>query len=239
MESEVLNRKEVLQLLGTHAIGVRIDSDRDRALVSEYGVTTLPTEVIVLPDGKRAGRHVGAVGLTSYTSRLRKLGSQSDSQNDAIQVASHETEITDAQEVTRTCLIVKHDGEMVGMGGYSPVALTTRKEWVKGSEEFVVQHEGVDYFLESAAEAELFSENPTEYIPRMHGCDVVELSRENRALAGSIEFGSFYRGQVFFFANRENRSRFQSHPAWYVDAMTNGQTTNGEQFPFLQTASFD
>ena len=231
METEVLSTSDVRKLLGEAFIGVRIDSDRNRSLVSEFGVSTLPTEIIVKPDNQKS-RHVGAVGLSTYLSRIRGLRSDSAPVAESNQVA--DSSESDADESVRSCLIVKRDGKMVGLGGYSPVALTTRKEWVSGSEQFVVTHEGVDYFLESATEAELFSENPAHYIPHMHGCDVVELSLGKRALAGSIEYGSIYRGQLYFFASQENRRRFQNHPSWYANSRSLSDVANSESFPFLE-----
>ena len=105
---------------------------------------------------------------------------------------------------------------MVGLGGFSPVALSDNREWHRGNEEFVVSFQGVDYFLQSADEVTRFEASPEQFIPHLHGCDPVELHRSKLARAGAIEFGSFYKGEVFFFASLENRDRFQNNPAWYL-----------------------
>jgi YHS domain-containing protein len=237
MERDVLQRKQVIELLGKAAIGVRIDSDRHRKLIAEFKISTLPTEVVVLPDGSIGGRYVGAVSLDKYVARLKSISGK----NQQV-VATQEPQTSDLSESDngkRSCLIVRHDGKVVGVGGYSPVALTVQREWKKGNDNFVATHEGVDYFLLSADEVVQFNEDPNRYIPKLHGCDLVELFQENRATAGSIEYGSFYLGQAFFFANMENRERFESNPSWFLGVMADARTANNEKFPFLNTGMVD
>lgn len=232
MESEVLNKTDVTQMLGHSVIGVRIDADQYKHLISEYGISTLPTEVVVNPDGSRGDRFVGAVSLSAYVSRLKNLANST-----ATSVSTKETAVADGTEEeqsVRSCLIVRHDGKMVGVGGFSPVALVEGRRWVKGSDQFVATHEGVEYFLQSEAELIRFTASPQKYVPRLHGCDLVELHLENRATTGAIEYGAFYDGKVFFFASLENRSRFESNPTWYLGAMTDARTANDEMFPFLK-----
>lgn len=226
MEAEVLNKSQVKDLLGEKVVGVRIDADRYQDLIREYGISTLPTEVVVQPDGSRSEKFTGAVSLNQYVARLNQL--QGNAADDQTQVA----QAVDDKAV-RSCLIVQRDGKMVGLGGFSPVALTREKRWKKGSETFVVSHEGVDYFLQSADEAKQFEASPERFIPGLHGCDLVELQLENRATTGAIEYGAFYKGKVFFFASVENRDRFENNPTWYLNAMTDARTANNEMFPFL------
>jgi YHS domain-containing protein/thioredoxin-related protein len=226
MEAEVLNKPQVKDLLGEKVVGVRIDADRYQDLIREYGISTLPTEVVVQPDGSRSEKFTGAVSLNQYIARLNQH--QGNAAHEQTQVAQ-----AGDDKAVRSCLIVQRDGKMVGLGGFSPVALTTEKRWKKGSEAFVVSHEGVDYFLQSADEAEQFEASPERFIPGLHGCDLVELQLENRATTGAIEYGAFYKGKVFFFASVENRDRFENNPTWYLNAMTDARTANNEMFPFL------
>ena len=72
MESEVLSTAQVRELLGKGIIGVKVDSDRNRDLVSRFGVTALPTDVIISHDGKVLAKDVGSPGLSGYVSRLRQ-----------------------------------------------------------------------------------------------------------------------------------------------------------------------
>ncbi len=244
MESDVLNQAQVASLLGNDVIGVRIDADRHPDLIAKYGVTTLPSELVIHPSGTKSPMQPGALSLTSYVSRLKRLtapvgGSGENAVVTARKVPQQDEADVVQREATRSCLIVERDGKMVGLGGYSPVALYVSRDWNKGSEEFVVNHEGVDYFLQSPAEVEVFQKDAARFIPRMHGCDLVELYSENRATTGAIEYGAVYEGQLFFFASLENKTRFQRDPSWYLDVTADGAPANAAAFPFLQTSSYE
>ena len=231
MEAEVMSRPAIKALLSSFVVGVKIDADQYKHLIREYGISTLPTEVVVMPDGSRGNRFVGAATLSEYSQRLRSLGNRSIET-----IADKKKPEASSPSATRSCLIVKHDGKMVGLGGFSPVALTNSRQWKRGTGEFVASHEGVDYFFQNQQEADDFAKAPSKYIPRLHGCDPVALFRENVATPGAIEYGSFFEGKVFFFASVENRSRFESNPRWYVGIRADNATANENSYPFLQPA---
>ena len=222
MQSQVLDKPAVRELLGQRVIGVRIDADRHRDLIDRYRVSTLPTEIVIAADGSERSRYVGAVSLKSWVSRLQSVAKRTmsaTSDGEATAPAARQNSRSDADiEKTRSCLIVRHDGKLVGMGGFSPVALSEDRRWRKGHEEFVASFQGVDYFLQSADEVDRFEARPGQFVPHLHGCDPVELHRSKLARTGVIEFGAFYKGHLFFFASVENRIRFQNNPAWYLSS---------------------
>jgi len=230
MDSQVLNTADVRAFLGQQIVGVRIDADRYRSLIDRYSITTLPTELVIAPDGAEGSRYVGAESHATYLARIQALAGSEQNRT----VAKQESDSQDS-ESTRSCLIKRRDGTMVGLGGYSPVALTEEWKWHAGKEEFSVTFQGVDYFLQSADEEVQFKTDPQRFIPHLHGCDPVQLQRTNRAQTGVIELGAFYQGELFFFASLENRSRFQNNPTWYLDAAGRGPMSDGAEYPFLRS----
>ena len=241
MEQSVLNRTEVTALLGKKVIGVRLNADYNKDLIAEFGISSLPTEVVVLADGSRGSRYLGATTLGSYVSRLNTISGTNDAAvakaaNDDAAAESKTVASTTAQSL-RACLIVKHDGKMVGLGGFSPIALKSNRQWKRGTEKFVAEHEGVCYYFGSENEVQQFQADPSYYVPHLHGCDLVELSEENRALPGAIEYGAFYNNQMYFFASLENRTRFEQNPRWFVSAVTDAYVENEEGYPFLKYLS--
>ncbi|MEY3175559.1 MAG: hypothetical protein RLZZ436_3473 [Planctomycetota bacterium] len=72
MESEVLSNAQVINLLGNGIVGVKVDSDRNRDLVSRFGIRSLPSDVIISPDGKVLAKDVGSPGLSGYVARLKR-----------------------------------------------------------------------------------------------------------------------------------------------------------------------
>ena len=232
MDSAVLSQPEVVKHLGRTVIGVRIDADRDPGLIAKYGISSLPTEVVIGSDGQELARYAGSASLSEYTARLNKSG------------ASKETDpntnpVQELDENLRRCLLVMRDGKVVGLGGFCPVSMMRDKKWLKGSEEFVGSHDGVDYFFQSAEEREAFFASPEQFIPGLHGCDPVELQRGRRAETGAIELGAFYKGRVFFFTSPSNRSLFKSNPAWYAEGLSADGIQNPEQFPFLKSMNLN
>ncbi|MCH2212503.1 MAG: thioredoxin family protein [Fuerstiella sp.] len=222
MDTQVLNDSAVREYLGTRLIGMRVDADRHRDLIDTHRVATLPTEIVILPGGAEGGRYVGAISLQGYLSRLQVIAEQVTASGSEKDTASANDQTRSGQvvqtEKTRSCLIVRRDGKMVGLGGFSPVALSVNRRWEAGKEEFIVSFQEVDYFLQSAEEVSRFEANPDRFVPHLHGCDPVELHFSKLARTGAIEFGAFYKGEMFFFASIENRKRFQDNPAWYLES---------------------
>ena len=226
MDDQVLNTASVHAFLGSKIVGVRVDANLNRALIDHYGIDTLPTELVIAADGTEGARFVGVETKSAYLARLQAIAASDQSRSSARE-----------SEPTRTCLIKHGDGKMVGLGRFSPVALTENREWHAGKEEFIVSFQGVDYFLQSADEADRFRTDPKRFIPHLHGCDPVELQSNNRAQTGVIELGTFYKGELFFFASVENRSRFQNNPTWYLRADTRRPVRDGDEYPFLRSTT--
>lgn len=74
MERNVLNTAEVLSKLSTNLVGVKIETDGRRDLVRWYGITTLPSDVIIAPDGKVIHRASGATSRAGYVAKLTRYG---------------------------------------------------------------------------------------------------------------------------------------------------------------------
>lgn len=231
MDSAVLNQPGVLSHLGTTVVGLRVDADRHQELIAKHSISSLPTEVIIGPDGQEIGRYAGNATLGEYLTRLNKSG--------ATNTAEQPVAKSEEDENLRRCLLVMRDGKVVGLGGYCPVAMMRDKQWLKGSEEFVGTYDGVDYFFKSAEERETFLASPRQFVPGLHGCDPVELQLGKVAQTGAIELGAFYKGRLFFFRSQSNRRLFQNNPAWYADDVSSDGVQNPHQFPFLKSMTLN
>lgn len=224
MEANVLLTSSVKAKLGTEVIGVRLNADVNKHLIAQFGISTLPTEVVIFGDGTRGETFVGATSLSSYVSRLTSISGKNsavfqDTQT-AVTASANGTTNSDTSSTNmnlRSCLIVTRNGAMVGLGGFSPVSLHNNRAWKKGDQKYVVSHDGVDYYLTSPEQVSEFESNPTTFIPKFHGCDLVTLRHKNEVKTGAIEFGAFYDGNMYFFATTSNRDRFQKNPAWYLE----------------------
>lgn len=202
MESTVLHTAEIKRLLAGDVVAVKIDSDKRNDLVEHYRVQSLPTDVIVAPDGKILHRVAGFQNKTEYARML--------------------TDATRKFEPRIPATLVKEsDAEpavpMLGLDGYSPVVLLRERQWKKGSEKFSHVYQGITYYLRSAEELADFREEPERFAPRLLGCDPVELWKSDLAQRGDTRYGAYFDGQLFLFVSSENRETFKKSPLRYTE----------------------
>jgi YHS domain-containing protein len=104
----------------------------------------------------------------------------------------------------------------LGLDGYSPVALSKSRQWVRGKQEFAFNWQDVTYWMTSAEELREFEKNPRQFAPRLLGCDPVILWQTDRAIAGSTQFGAFFDGELYLFSTQDSRDQFKQNPIRYT-----------------------
>jgi len=105
---------------------------------------------------------------------------------------------------------------LIGLDGYSPVAIKNRRTWTRGRRDLSAVWQGVIYYFASEKELRAFRRAPHRYAPRMLGCDPVVLWEDDRAVQGDVRFGAFYAGDLFLFSSSGSRNRFKRNPDRYV-----------------------
>jgi len=73
MEQEVFSLPEVAAAVHAHYVPVKVNSDHFPATRQQYGVTTLPADVIITPQGQLVDRLQGLPGATLYIARLNQV----------------------------------------------------------------------------------------------------------------------------------------------------------------------
>ena len=225
MERSVLNQPGVVRCLGVDVIGVKINADHHKDLMSRFGVSGFPTDVLASPEGSVSTRSVGISSETSFIDRMKREGAKYPARPDT-QVAKSSAK----EQTTLKPAIARKPGDDLGLGGYSPVALATGKLWKKGQPEYTALHQGITYQFANEDERDLFQEDPANYVPKLLGCDPVILSDSGRAVKGKIELGVFFRKGVFLMATEESREEFLSNPGFYADKSFAVEVEEIEQF---------
>ncbi len=225
MDRDVLKSKDVKHLLAERYIGVKVDSDQHPDLVQRFNIQLLPSDVILDPtNGRVLKESQGARDLKSYLAMARdaeaayqrtvaaQLLSKS-SQPAPIKTAplEMETEVASALK-----LELGAPKSLVGVDGFSPVALTKHRKWIRGSAEYAWDYQGVTYQFASKEERQAFRTDPEAYAPRLLGCDPVILWETDRAVAGRTQFGAFFDDELYFFTSAENRRRFKANPERFI-----------------------
>jgi len=73
MEQEVFSLPEVAAAVHAHYVPVKVNSDHFPATRQQYGVTTLPADVIITPQGQLVDRLQGLPAAAQYVARLNQV----------------------------------------------------------------------------------------------------------------------------------------------------------------------
>ncbi|MHC4878670.1 MAG: thioredoxin family protein [Planctomycetota bacterium] len=243
MERETLGTSQLLRQLGRQAIGVKIDSDAEPELVEAFQIDALPSDVVIAPDGLIVERKSGYQPRSRYLAMVAQMSSRFQTERaDAIarlqppatppqrpatrpqaeprrpdpRPAAPRTQIAASDPPVQTAAPTATASPLVGLDGYCPVQIKTKRRWLKGRSEYSTTWQGVVYNLSSAADLQAFRSAPQKYAPRMLGCDPVELWTSERAVQGSVEYGAFFNGDLFLFVSAKSRNQFKVDPNRFV-----------------------
>ena len=242
MERETLNSKALLATFGTQLLALKIDAEEDPGIFKAFRGESYPTDVIVAPNGQIVFRTSGYQPTRRYMANVRHWSTQFPDER-AAAIARLTTPptasppnpglrpsaptqqapvIAGPQRPLPSPTVVQRPeatapaSSLIGLAGYSPVAIKTRRVWVKGREDLSVTWQGVVYYLANDREYLAFKNSPHRYAPRMLGCDPVVLWNSDRAVQGVVEFGAFYDGDLYLFTAGETRDRFKLNPDQFV-----------------------
>jgi thiol-disulfide isomerase/thioredoxin/YHS domain-containing protein len=73
MEQDVFARGDVAAALEPNYVAVRLNADHFPATARQFGVTSLPTDVMVTSDGQPVDRITGALGASQYIDKLAQV----------------------------------------------------------------------------------------------------------------------------------------------------------------------
>ncbi|MCA9086746.1 MAG: thioredoxin family protein [Planctomycetaceae bacterium] len=228
MERDVLSSVQITSRLNRTLIGVKVNTDHHKDLVRRFGISTLPSDVLLSPTGSVLAKTSGVTGLLTYAAMLNRHEKKIDI--DAIagrQSSDHEPAASqshpDVKETIRPPIpssllqtLRATRAESPALRGYCPVELAETAQWVEGRHEFVVEHAGVQYFMSSLKSRDRFVSDPERFIPALRGFDTVALQNEERVICGKVEIGATYKSRIFLFATEENRTLFLERPDRFI-----------------------
>jgi len=222
MEREVLHQPEVVALLKDRYVAVKIDAgspgNADAArLVPRFGVHGLPCDVILDPlSGKVLSQSEGFQDLARYQTAAVRARSRFDQLNQTVIVDRTEEKGPFEDADPNPPVVLGEPKPIVGLDGFSPVALYRKREWKAGRPEFAWEYKGLTYYLADAEELKLFRQQPERYAPRLLGCDPVALWESDRAVPGDTAFGAYFDDALYLFRSEESRRKFKTNPPQYT-----------------------
>jgi YHS domain-containing protein/thiol-disulfide isomerase/thioredoxin len=227
MEREVFTVPRIQTALTRGIVAVKLNGQENFALISKLGVKGYPADVIFKPGFERVVRQrpftadeylallesiatpVSAPPAKPEQSKATSGTRREDNRRAPVQAPpppANPRRLTDsATNSLNTSLI--------GLDGFCPVTLQQRRVLKPGVPGFAAEHEGVRYQFASGELRDVFQANPTLYAPAVQGCDPITLAREQRAVPGSVRYGTWYAGKLFLFQSDANRQTFKASPA--------------------------
>ncbi len=223
MEQEVLHRPEIAELFTQRYVVVKLDAGdpgnvRVGQLVQRFGIHALPSDVIIDPlSGRILSQTEGYQDFARYRTTAVRSRTAFDNAHKIVIVDQQEPKpVDDPQGRPDESVSLGDPQPIIGMEGFSPVALGAERKWVVGKPEFGFEYKGITYYMATVDELAAFRARPEDFAPRLLGCDPVLLVETDRAVTGSTDFGAFFDGDLYLFKTEESRLRFKSSPLRYT-----------------------
>ncbi|WP_435005954.1 thioredoxin family protein [Tundrisphaera lichenicola] len=182
-------------------VPVKLRSDEHESLALSLGLSSLPSTVIVRPDGEVIDKFEGYIDPEHFeaalTALLRREGRTAE------QIASRK----------------KKPGkdESVALAGYCPVSLLREQKLVPGRPELSLEHHGRTFRFADEATRLAFLAKPDSFAPANSGrCPVSQVDRGDFH-PGDPRWGVVYAGHLFLFKDDAERQRFVKDPERYAN----------------------
>jgi len=199
MERETLNSPTVLQVFGRDVIGVKLDFDRDRGLADAFRVKSIPTDVVVAPDGKILGRRSGKQKPGPYTAALQHWGNQFERLPTQPPSAEQELLATRPQPFAAGPELRSHSTPLQQPPGIRPQTLGP-----------------------SGPAGQQQQPAATPEIPPLTGLDgysPVQIIAHRQWVLGEPESAAIWQGVVYYMTSTEERDVFIASPHKYAPRM--------------------
>ena len=214
MDREVLYSSKLSQLVNKNYVAVKVNADHNQDIIQHFGIKSLPSDVIIDPNGKVLQRNKGYLAANVYLAGLHSVSRSFNATKKSSQ--SH-----NSKKVPSKALPNSKPGAVnsvkVGLNGFCPVSLKLNKQWDRGNPKFNSSYQNVVYFFTSDKARAEFRKHPEDFAPEYLGCDPVILTESGHAVPGTTNNAAYSKGRLFLFLIPETRARFQRNPDKYLN----------------------
>ncbi len=198
MEATTFVSTPVIRLAREQFVSVAVRSDLREDLVGRFGVTGLPTDVILAPDGQVLAREVGYVDPPNFAVWLRESAGRWET-------------------------ATPQPRRKLGLSGYCPVSLVRSGVLRPGQATVTAHYDGRRFRFVDPEAREAFLKEPERYLPGDGGHCVVHRVDEGQEVPGDPRFGVYYKGRLYLCADALSRQRFAEDPDRYAQAELGGE----------------
>jgi len=237
MERDVLGQPAVAAAVQAQYVPVKVNRDYFPATCRQYGVTALPCQVVLTPEGQVLGRFTGLMEPGAYVAELNKVASAGRSRSRTLAQTSTERAgnppgpasqlsakaITAASQVSAPVVSGSTGNPPLGLDGYCPVQLIDdmlrgQYQWTLGDRRWGAIHRGRTYLFRSQEHQQRFLAEPDRYAPVLSGNDIVRALDGHQAIVGRREHGVLYDSRIYLFADEGSLEKFSKAPNRYATA---------------------
>ncbi|MEI8373418.1 MAG: thioredoxin domain-containing protein [Planctomycetota bacterium] len=245
LENEIRNQPGVAAALEANFVPVKINCDYYKNTAKQYGVTRLPTTVILAPSAQ--GEVLAVIEylpVDQYLSKLNKVAADAKRRDAGVfaqiqpsppvgtPAAMGQPPVSLPSPVmgqspsmgqppvagaTPPANIKPAANPLLGLDGFCPVQLMENSRWQAGKKAWGAIHRGRTYLFTGVEERGRFLADPDRYAPVSSGGDVVLLLEEGRSVSGFREHGLQFDGHIYLFADEGTLDKFRSNPRYYAD----------------------
>ena len=208
MERETLNTPELLQMLSSGFIALKLDADAHGEAKRHFEVENLPTDLLVSPEGKVLVRKVGYQSKQDYLASVGRISARYPASKE--QLAQSRPAATPAKPVNRTPA-AENQPEIAAR---TPSALPA----TQGDK---LPPDPIDHPDLAAAEpepAEATQTNAEQVGPllALDGYCPVTLRTTRTWKSGQKDISVEHKGQIFYFATAKQAQDFKSNPSRFA-----------------------
>jgi len=238
MERDVLGQPAVAAALQAQYVPVKVNRDYFPATCRQYGVTALPCQVVLTPEGQVLGRFTGLMKAGAYIAELNKVASVGRSlggtfaQTPADRAGNPPAPTrqlspkssTAATQVVAPVVSGATGNPPLGLDGYCPVQLIGdmlrgQYQWTLGDRRWGAIHRGRTYLFSSQEHQQRFLAEPDRYAPVLAGNDIVLALEGQQSVSGHREHGVLYDNRIYLFVDEASLEKFSKAPNRYAKAM--------------------
>jgi YHS domain-containing protein len=215
MDRDVFVHPEVIARARDHFVTVKLQSDLHEAIALRYGLSGLPSTIIIAPSGAVIARQEGYVSPDSFRTFLDQALARSGRSR---HLASHPAREPRQSPPDAAPAVRTDDKDQIALAGYCPVTLVKGKRLEEGQAALSLRYDGREYRFASDSVRDAFLKDPESFLPANGGrCVVSDVDRHEKA-EGDPRFAVLYRNRLYLCADEASRSRFLKDPERYWNA---------------------
>lgn len=170
-------------------VPVKLRSDEYEQLALSLGLSSLPSTVIVRPDGRVIDKWEGFGEPGEFLAFLDQTHGR----------------------------FLKEARVEVALASYCPVSLVDKKQLVRGKPDLMARRDGLEYHFAHDEARRAFLASPERYAPANRGECPVRKVDGGVFQPGDPRWGILYRGHLYVCADASERERFLKNPERYAN----------------------